>query len=100
MIDLENIQITDIGVSENSEILRNLKIIYTTPQGTVPFDRSFGIDTDILDEPINIAKGKLTVAVFNQTQKYEPRATIKQVTFDMDEKSSKIVPKVVVEIGD
>lgn len=99
MIDLNNVQIADIGATGNSEILRNLKIIYTTPQGTVPFDRGFGIDVSILDEPMNIAKGKLTVELINQTKKYEPRAIVKQVTFDIDIDNSKITPKVVVEIG-
>ena len=99
MIDLQNIQIVNIGASGNNEVIRNLNIIYTTPQGTVPFDRNFGIDADILDEPLDIAKAKLTVEIINQTQKYETRAAVKEVSFDIDIENGKITPKVVVEIG-
>ncbi|WP_088227780.1 hypothetical protein [Desulfosporosinus sp. FKB] len=97
MIDLQNVQI--IGIRGDSEILRNLKVIYTTPQGTVPFDRAFGIDISILDEPLNIAKGKLTVAYINQAKQYEPRVKVKEVSFAIDSENGTITPKVVVESG-
>ena len=99
MIDLQNVQIVNIGASGNNEVIRNLNIIYTTLQGTVPFDRNFGIDPDILDEPIDIAKAKLTVEIINQTQKYEERASVNEVSFDIDTENGKITPKVVVNIG-
>lgn len=99
MIDLKNVQISNIGASDNDEIIRNLKVIYTTPAGTVPFDREFGIDMGIQDEPLNIAQGKLTVEYINKAKRYEPRASVKEVTFDIDHVNGKITPKVVVSIG-
>jgi Phage baseplate assembly protein W len=97
MIDLQNVQI--IGVKGNAEIIRNLKIIYTTPQGTVPFDRAFGIDMSILDGPINIAKAKLTVEFINQAKKYESRVKVDEVTFDIDATNGTLTPRVVVSNG-
>lgn len=99
MIDLQNVQISNIGASGNDEIIRNLNVIYTTPKGSLPFDRNFGVDISILDEPIDIAKAKLTVEIISQTQKYEERASIKEISFDIDTSNGKITPKVVVDIG-
>lgn len=99
MIDLHGIQIFDIGLTSNQEAIRNLKVIYTTPQGTVPFDRAFGIDISILDEPLNIAKGKLTVEFINKAKQYEPRVKVKEVLFVIDSENGNIIPKVVIEGG-
>lgn len=92
MINLDNISIT----GTNKDIIDNLKTIFTTPQGTVPFDRSFGIDISILDEPINLAQGRLTVEFIKKVQLYEPRVKVKEVTFELD-KNNNYLPKVRVE---
>lgn len=92
MIILDDISIT--GTTE--DIAENLKTIFTTPQGTVPWDRNFGIDTNILDEPVSIAQGKLTVEFIRKAQLYEPRIKVKEVTFQTNDNSN-LVPKVRVE---
>ncbi len=100
IIDYSNVEIQNINFAAtgSSEIYQNLKIIYTTPAGTVPFDRNFGIDISIIDEPIDIAKGKLIVEYTTKTRKYEPRASVKEVDFKGDVRSGKIIPKVVIII--
>lgn len=92
MIDLNN---TDIE-GTSGDIIDNLKTIFTTPQGTVPFDRNFGIDISILDEPMNLAQTKLTVEFIRKVQVYEPRVKVREVTFILDENNN-YVPKVRVE---
>lgn len=100
IIDYLNVGILNIDFSAigSMEIYQNLKTIYTTPAGTVPFDRNFGIDISIIDEPINIARGKLIVEYTAKTRKYEPRAVVSEVNFDTDPQNGKIVPKVVIII--
>lgn len=93
MIKLDNVTITG---TENNEIIENLNTIITTPQGTVPLDRNFGLDMSILDEPINLVAGKLTVELIRKAQLYEPRVKIREVIFSLDENNN-LIPKVRVE---
>lgn len=92
MINLNNTTIA--GTTSN--IAKTLKVLFTTPEGTVPFDRNFGINMSILDEPINLIQGKLTVEFIRKVQIYEPRVKVKEVTFCSDDNNN-LVPKVSVE---
>ena len=79
------------------EIIQNINVIMTTPAGTVPFDRDFGIDWSLLDLPIREAKAKLTVEYIEKIQKYEYRVKVQSVSFTTD-KAGQLKPKVVIEI--
>lgn len=92
MININNTVIT----GTTADVAETLKNIFTTPQGTVPWDRNFGIDMSILDEPINLAQGKLTVEFMKQVQLYEPRAKVKEVIFESNDNNN-LIPKVRVE---
>lgn len=100
MIDYQSVKIENIDfyASGAHEIYENLKILYTTPKGSVPFDRMFGVDISLLDEPIPIAKGKLIVEYTQITRLYEPRASVGEVIFLEDISTGKLVPKVVINI--
>lgn len=93
MIDLQNIKIESGNVPQ--DIVDNLKTIFTTPKGTVPFDRNFGIDVSILDEPINLVQGRLTVEFIRNVKQYEPRTKIKEISFEMI--NNNVIPKVRIE---
>lgn len=97
MIDYTLVNI-DFGAEGNTEIYQNLKTLYTTPAGTVPFDRDFGINIELLDAPIPLAQGRLIVEYTEKTEKYESRASVKEVNFEVNPKNGKIFPKVVIEI--
>lgn len=77
-----------------NEIIRNLNVIYSTPKGSVAFDRNFGIDLSILDLPINIAKAKLVAEYIKITKKYENRVKVKEVLFTYLD--GNLIPKVVI----
>lgn len=98
MINLNGVSIENINLNAqgNDEIYQNLQILYTTPAGTVPFDREFGINYDLLDNPTPIAQGRLIVEYIEKTRKYEPRVSVKEVNFETNEDGS-IIPKVVIE---
>ena len=42
--------------NEQLEVIQNVKTILTTMQGTVPLDRDFGIDSEVVDKPINVIR--------------------------------------------
>ena len=94
-VDLENINFEAQG---NEDILQNLKVLLTTPIGSVPFDRDFGIDFGIIDNPVPIARGKLIVEYTDKIKRYEPRARIKEVNFIPSVENGTLIPKVVIEI--
>lgn len=92
MFNYESVIIENV---DNADIYKCLKTLLTTPQGTVPFDRNFGINTELLDEPLNYAKGKIISEYYSKIKKYEPRVKIKEIFFVND--YDKIIPKVVIE---
>lgn len=87
-----------VDSAPNEEVSRNVKVILTTVEGTVPYDRKFGIDGEILDLPINEAKGLYTVECVRKVREYEPRANVLSVDFIYDEVNGTLHPKVVIQI--
>ena len=80
------------------EVLQNVRTIITTIKGSIPLDRAFGIDGDVVDLPINVAKAKLTNEIFSAVRRYEPRAVIESITFEGDI-SGRLVPIVEVSVN-
>jgi Phage baseplate assembly protein W len=97
MIDITKLQLNlNFNATGNEEIIRNIEVLFTTPAGTVPFDRNFGIDMSFLDMPIEQAKAKITMEYIKKVKKYEPRAKINQVTFTNDAANGVLIPKAVL----
>lgn len=99
-----NIKSVEISININfhaedaEEILQNLKMLFTTPKGTVPFDRNFGINFDLVDRPQNIARALLTAEYTEQVRRYEQRARVKEVIFNSCVIEGVLIPKVVIEL--
>lgn len=83
--------------NELEEILQNVRTILTTAKYTVPMDRGFGLDTAIVDMPMNFATAKLTAEIVAALRHYEPRVSVKKVTYKADG-DGKLVPTVRVAI--
>lgn len=82
-----------IVLGKNSEEVERLKFIFTTPKGSVPFERSFGIDFDIVDMPMQMAMGKLTEAYIMAAKKYVGV----QISVFFESENETIIPKVVIK---
>lgn len=80
------------------EVMQNINTLLTTPKGSVPLYRDFGLDLTLGDEPLLVAKARVSSEVFRLIQKYEPRAQVVEIDFDMAE--SVLVPKVKVRLND
>ncbi len=97
MIDAGTVQLQmDFSASGNDEIIRNIRTILTTRAGTVVMDRDFGVNMDIADLPMEVAKNRLTMEYIKKIKKYEPRAEVKKVTFGYDAVNGVLKPKVVI----
>lgn len=84
-MDLSNIEIAfQYGMGDEAlerEIARNVRTILTTPVGTCPLYRDFGIDATMLDKPMDVAKNLYAVAVMDAVERFEPRVRVQEVTF-------------------
>lgn len=76
------------------EILQNVKAIITTLRGNVPMDRAFGINPAVVDEPINIARARLSSEIVKAVKEFEPRADIRNINFSGDFENAQIVLKI------
>lgn len=77
----------------NKEQVERLRFIFSTPKGSVPLERDFGIDFDVVDMPMEMSKGKLTEEFIVAARKYIG-ATI-SVTFE--QRDELITPRVVIK---
>lgn len=104
-MDLSNITISFDEYDSGNEALRreverNIKTVLSTPIGTCPLYRNFGIDIEMLDTPTAVAQNMLTVAIIEAIEEWEPRVQVTDVTVDMDAAvEGKISAKVAVSIG-
>lgn len=83
------------------EILQNVAVILSTPKGSVPNYREFGVDATVVDRPLPVAKSLLVSAVTEAVERFEPRARVVRVTSVADEADmGRLIPTVEVEIVD
>ena len=94
----------DIGIEftneteEKNHIAVCLRVLYSTPIGSVALDRAFGLDWSFLDLPLPAAKAQMERELIQKTQKYEPRARVQEVRWSFDSINGRIKPKVVIAI--
>lgn len=74
-------EVTFAPESVIAEVVQNVRMIITTPKGTVPLDRDFGIDATVVDKPLPVAQALLARDIVNAVKKYEPRARVTKVEF-------------------
>lgn len=83
--------------SEAAEILQNLRTIITTTKYSVPLDRDFGFNADMLDKPMNVAQAQLQSEIIMAIKRYEPRVTVTSISFTGTD-DGRLIPKVQVMI--
>lgn len=89
-----NNDVTVIGNVDQALISRVWRL-FTTPAGSVPYDRNFGIDMSSLDSPPAAMEGALLVEYVKKLRLYYPTVKISQLTFSADQ-SGTMTPKVVL----
>ncbi len=84
--------------SEVAEIMQNLRTIITTAKYSVPLDRNFGINADMLDKPMLEVQAQLQSELIMAIKTYEPRVTVTGITFTGTD-AGVLIPKVQVMIN-
>ena len=81
-------------------VLQNIAVILSTPKGTVPLYRDFGLDWTILDKPMPVAKVMLISEVREAIERWEPRAEVVNVYSSEDPaQPGVLIPTVEVNIN-
>lgn len=80
-------------------VLQNIKIILSTKKLSVPLYREFGVDMAFVDKPMPVARALMIVEIKDAIARWEPRAELVSVEFQIDESTpGKLIPVVEVEI--
>ena len=96
--DLKSIQFNE--KNELNAVLQNIAVILSTPMGTVPLYRDFGLDWSFLDKPTPVAKVLMVAPVREAVERWEPRARVLNVSFQTDpSQPGTLIPTVEVEIN-
>lgn len=89
----------DFGASGLSEIVQNVKTILSTPIGSVPLDRAFGLDLSPLDAPTPLTQAELTPLIIEAVETYEPRVVVGEVSYKADGQGT-LTPLVTLELAE
>lgn len=68
--------------TEAEEVLQNVRCLLATLKHSVPLDRDLGLSATYLDDSIEKAKGKMVSEIVLTISKYEPRATVQDISWD------------------
>ena len=80
--------------------LQHIAIILSTPKGSVPLYREFGLDWSCLDRPMPAATVLMRTQVREAVERWEPRATVLDISFSEDpSKPGVLIPTVEVELN-
>lgn len=77
------------------EILQNIATLLATAKYSVPLDRGLGLSQEFLDKPHTVAKTMIVSEVMDAIESYEPRVTVLEVTFSVDESNPGLLSPVV-----
>lgn len=88
------------GATDQAEIEQNIRTLLTTPQGSVPLDRNFGIDMTALDEPQPVAEARLTNRIRSSIRQYEPRAIVLGIRYERDAENGRLMPVIRYRIAE
>lgn len=99
MTTLSDIEFAIVGeIDDADDVMRCVKNLILTPAGTIPLARDFGIDQSILGKPLNVAQSELAVEIIDKVDKFEPRASVEEITLEANA-DGQIIVKVVLTNG-
>ena len=76
------------------EIWQNVRTVLATPVYSVPLDRAFGVNEELLDLPMPVSQARLAAEIVQALQQFEPRVEVTKVTFTGDALTGKLRPTV------
>ena len=88
----------DWQASSDERIIQNVLNLIRTFRYEVGYDRTRGINPDVVDKPLQEAIALYTSEIFRVVDLYEPRATVNSVKFIDVDSEGNMQFKVAIEI--
>jgi hypothetical protein len=83
---LNNITVeADDDIDDLNDIIAGITFLCGTTAGTYPLNRDFGIDPDIIGNPLPVATQLLEIEIREKIEQYEPRVEVDDISFSYDE---------------
>lgn len=92
--------LTDIDLAPPNvyqEVVQNIAVILDTVQKSSPLLRGLGIPGDLYGRPLPVVENLLVGQIYDQIEENEPRAIIREVTFEADSLKGTLIPIVTLE---
>lgn len=74
---------------------RQLALLFTTREGSMPLDREFGIKMDFLDRPPEVARSLFTAEDTKKVAMFIPQVRVQEVKWERAD-GGKLIKKVVI----
>ncbi len=94
MNDLFDFQLEYIGEGVR-ELDRQIALLLSTREGSIPLDREFGLNLDFADRPASVVKNLYTAEVTKKVAKFIPSVRVREVQWT-GTADGKLQPRVVV----
>lgn len=78
------------GKKVDDDTLNRINLLLSTPKGTMPNDREYGIDISFLDNPINVSEGLFVIEASYALEKYEKTITVDSVEFIVNDVNGEV----------
>lgn len=79
----------------DAELERQLTLLITTPVGTMPLARDFGLSQSFLDRPSELAKSVFTAELTEKVARFIPEVRVQAVEWNAGADGT-VYPKVVI----
>lgn len=100
MIDIESVEVSTEEEGITKEDLDNLLFLFTVLEGSIPMNRSAGLNSEVLGESLEEAKNLYIINVIKKVNDYNNNFEVEDITFEEDMKNGKLKPKVVISYND
>ncbi len=84
-------------LSETEDLYRRLNNLLSTRKDTMPINRDFGIDWNVLSKPLDEAESDFVVELMEQIEAYIPELKASDVEFEADPENGKLIPTITIE---
>ncbi len=84
-------------LSETEDLYKQLNNLLSTRKGTIPINRDFGIDWNVLSQPLDEAESSFVVELMEQIEAYIPELKASEIEFAVEPENGKIIPTITIE---
>ncbi|MGN1130099.1 MAG: hypothetical protein ACI4Q8_02015 [Ruminococcus sp.] len=85
-----------VGKKVDDDTLNRINLLLSTPKGTMPNDRDYGIDVSFLDQPINLSESLFVIEASYALEKYEKTITVDAVDFSIEDTTGEVTATITL----